>query len=237
VSILAGGAGLVTCVSDNLISHRTTFESHRHGFPFSNFFAPGTPVVQIPTPWGTIPVGDLAHGLCGGFVFAALDYFHRGRSVPQSFDAPGLFHFLRLRLWNSFNGPHGVSRVYAWTCRSDNAVHRLTLEREWPLLMQRLVADSHPVPLMLIRGQTRKPWQLGRNHQVLATGFEYHHDTGRAVVHIYDPNYPIRSACEPPVTLSFYALGNINDSMLHSREGPSVRGFFLNRYREKIPPQ
>ena len=218
-------------------SVRTGFETHRHGFPFVNGFAPGTPVMQIPTPWGTIPVGDLANGLCGGFVFAALDYFHRGRPIPRDFATPGLFRYIRLRLWNSFNGPHGGLRVYSWTCRSDEAVHRLTAEREWPRLMERMANDRRPVPLMLIRPRTRRPWEVGKNHQVLATGFDYDASSGRAVVHIYDPNHPAASESDPPVTLSFDTRNGEPLGADHSREGPNVRGFFVNRYTAKTPPR
>ena len=216
------------------ISVRTPFQPHRHGFPFPNAFARGRAVLSIPTPWGTVPVGDLANGLCGGFVFAALDYFHRGRPVPDSFDDAGLFRYVRLRLWNSFNGPLGASRVYAWTGRPDDRVRELTAKREWPLLMERMAAENRPVPLMLIRPHTRKPWALGHNHQVLATGYDFDPATGRAAVHVYDPNHPIGSESDEPVTLTFDVDGG--SGVTHSREGENVRGFYANRYRAKVPP-
>jgi hypothetical protein len=220
-----------------VVSVRTGFETYRHGFPFPNAFAPGTPVVQVPTPWGAIGIGDLSRGLCGGMVFAALDAFHHRRPVATSLlDQPDLLHYVRLRLWNSFNGLLGVGRIYAWTCRPDRTVRRLTAEREWPRLMARMTADRQPMPLMLIRVQSRSPWELGHNHQVLATGFDYHPDTGRAVVHLYEPNYPTRDAAEPPVTLSFNTRDTEGQWVEHSREGLTVRGFFLNPYRVKQPP-
>lgn len=49
------------------------FLPSRHGFAFVNSW-PSEPAVVLTTPFGKIGVGNASAGLCGGMVFAALDY-------------------------------------------------------------------------------------------------------------------------------------------------------------------
>ena len=45
---------------------------------------PSEPAVVLPTPFGKINIGNAAAGLCGGMVFAALDYWHTGILPPAA---------------------------------------------------------------------------------------------------------------------------------------------------------
>ena len=59
---------------------RRFLPSHQ-GFAFTNTW-PSAPAVVLTTPFGKIDVGNASAGLCGGMVFAALDYWHAGIPPP-----------------------------------------------------------------------------------------------------------------------------------------------------------
>ena len=198
------------------------------------------PVWTVPTPFGCIPIGDASKGLCGGMVFASLDYLHAGRAVPADPEAAGLHQYLARRLWSSFHFPWGVARIYRWMGRPDSArtdrglyptstIPYLTTQREWPLVRSAL-DRGEPTPLMLIKTESRNPWDMALNHQVLATGYDEDPGTGDVTVHLYEPNYPVPASGDEPVELHFNTREFDARRVHHSREGESVRGFFLNRY-------
>jgi hypothetical protein len=105
---------------------------------------------------------------------------------------------------------------------------------EWPKVRAELDA-GRPAPLMLIKAASRNPWDLAHNHQVLATGYAID-PAGTATLTLYEPNYPIASDSEELVELRFPAA-DTGDRIDHSREGESVRGFFLNPYTPTVPPR
>ena len=227
-------------------SARTAFEAARHGFPFANCFASGKPVWTIPTPVWRIPIGDASKGLCGGMVFASLDYLHAGLPVPADPEAKGLHQYLARRLWSSFHFPWGVMRIYQWMGRPDSArtgrgvyptatVPYLTTQREWPLVRASL-DRGEPAPLMLIKTDSRNPWKMALNHQVLAIGYEEDLETGDVTIMLYEPNYPVPATAEDAVYLRFNTREFDGRRVHHSHEGDSVRGFFLNRYVPDRPP-
>lgn len=213
------------------------FRPSRHGFPFPNWFPPGTPVVELPTPFGTIPVGNANGGLCGGMVFTALDLFRAGIRPPAAPDPPVVRHLGR-RLLDSFNLPFGFLKYYDWQrrptadrsfagVRVQAGVASLTGDNEWPRV--RLLLDAGQLaPLGLVKVCSFDPREMGKNHQVLAYGYDLD-GAGTLAVKVYDPNYP----GDDGVTLSLtVGAGGVT----HSREGESVRGFFLTEYRAAEPP-
>lgn len=218
------------------LAARTAFRAAAHGFAFPNAFPVGKPVFRVRTPVGVIPIGDASKGLCGGMVFAALDHHRAGRPLPADPDTPGLHEYLARRLWCSFHLPWGVARIYQWMGRPDAArthpkstVPFLTTQKEWPKIRAELDA-GRPAPLVLIKTDSRSPFDLGHNHQVLATGYEADGDAVR--VTLYEPNYP----GEAPVELRFRTDDYDGKRVHHSAEGESVRGFFLNPYVPGTPP-
>ncbi len=223
----------------SLAAHVTTgFRPTAHGFPFANCYPPGTPVFEVPTPFGRLRVGDAAGGLCGGMVFAALDLFLFGVPVPGAPTRP-VFRYLARRLIGSWNLPFGVLKYYDWQRRPGasrflsgvrvlDGVSRLTIEDGWPRVRASLDAGM-PVPLGLVKAYSADPRQLPRNHQALAYGYELDEPAGELTLRVYDPNYPGDDA----TTLRLSLLDPDRERWVeHSHEGPTVRGFFLTEYHK-----
>ena len=60
-----------------------SFLPSQDGLAFTNAW-PSEPAVVLPTPFGKINIGNAAAGLCGGMVFAALDFWHTGIQPPAT---------------------------------------------------------------------------------------------------------------------------------------------------------
>ena len=92
-----------------------SFQPARDGFAFTNAW-PAEPAVVLPTPFGDIEIGNAAAGLCGGMVFAALDYWHAGIMPPAPRPAPSepLYRYIVQRLVDSWHIPAGVTQYYLW---------------------------------------------------------------------------------------------------------------------------
>lgn len=207
---------------------QTEFRPSRHGFPFPNSFPAGSPVLNIPTPWGILPVGDAGGGLCGGMVFAALDLYHAGQTPPAAV-SPELFRYFCQRLLASFDLPFGVWRYYDWQRRARGVITR-TLKFEWPRIRAELVA-GRPVPLGIVQSQSWNPWKLARHHQVLAWAYEQPGPGQPVQLRIYDPNYP----SDDDITLTAPLDTTSQVHFRHSIEGETIRGIFRTRYR--TPPK
>lgn len=87
-----------------------SFLPSRDGLAFTNAW-PSEPAVVLPTPFGKINIGNAAAGLCGGMVFAALDYWHAAIVPPAARPAPGepLYRYIVRRLVDSWHLPAGVA--------------------------------------------------------------------------------------------------------------------------------
>lgn len=195
------------------------FDVRKHGFAFPNTFPAGTPVVSVPTPFGRVNFGDAGVGVCGGMVYAAVDYFLYGLPVPAEPTDP-VFRYLCRRLLDSFNFPFGWMKYWDWQARRD--VASLTA-RDWPRV-QATLNDGHPCPLGLVKIHALDPRQLGRNHQVLAFGYD-RSPADDVTVLTYDPNFP-GDVVELKTNLT-----DLNRPVHHAFEGNSVRGFFPTDYR------
>ena len=215
----------------------TGFLPSKHGFPFANCFACGTPVFQL----GPFGIGDVSRGLCGGMVYLALDYFFNHRAVPKELNDE-LLSQLRHRLLESFDLPFGYLRYYEGQWRPEwdkwfagvrivEGLPRRTLAVEWPKVKAVLDAGS-PMPLGLVQVQSfnPNPWILGLNHQVLAYGYDWLPPLGDVCIRIYDPNYPGDDAVSLTLTLDD---PEADDAVTHSVTGSRVRGFFMTEYRKQ----
>jgi hypothetical protein len=93
------------------------FQPSTSGLHFVNYY-PHEPTLTITLPSGRVlPMGDAANGLCGGMVFAVVDFFQAGRPVPPETGPPAagspLYQFIVKRLFDSFNLPVGIGRYLA----------------------------------------------------------------------------------------------------------------------------
>lgn len=198
------------------------FLPSRHGFHFENDFTEA-PVIKIPLVFGQhIDIGNASGGLCGGMVFAALDFYIAGQPVPTDTTAPvpdsKLFKFLCQRLVNSFDIPFGVMQFYTWMSHSGSLIGR-TATFELPAICSHMETLACPVPLGLILVESKNPAKLGDNHQVLA--YDASVSADGAALRIYDPNYPDRDDVFLAITPT---------SCKHSITG-NIRGFFRTHYQ------
>jgi hypothetical protein len=217
------------------------------GLAFTNSW-PSAAAVLVPTPFGDIGIGNAASGLCGGMVFAALDYWYAGVRPPTARPAPGspLYQYIVRRLVDSWHIPVGVAEFYQWMNLPDGnssltmlgrqlvterGVSWRTITGEWPQVKASL-DDGDPAALGLVTVASANPADLGRNHQVLAYGYEL---AGPEVtVRVYDPNsgrsdgVRIWFAADAPAEATTFSHNlNLNRP---------VRGFFLNGYSPATPP-
>ena len=224
-----------------------TFLPRTDGFAFSNTW-PSQPAVSVPTPFGTVNLGDARAGLCGGMVFAVLDFWHARIAPADQRPARGtaLYDFIVARLVDSWHLPAGVVQYYQWMNLPDadtgfdvfgrhvvieHGVSWRTVVAQWPQIRADLDAGT-PVALGLVTVASANPKDLGLNHQVLAYGYQ---QAGPVVtVAVYDPNSGprddvwIRFDTTDPTRATAFAH---NVGITHP-----VRGFFRTAYAPEPPP-
>jgi hypothetical protein len=226
---------------------RPGFLPSRDGFAFTNSW-PSAPAVTVRTPFGRIGIGDDAAGLCGGMVFAALDYWHAGVLPPAARPAPGsaLHDYVVRRLIASWNLPAGAARYYQWMNLPDGdtrvtagswhlfterGVSRRTVGGHWPRVRASLDAGV-PAALGVVTVAGANPAKLRHNHQVLAYAYTL---TGNEVtVRVYDPN----AGRDDNVGIRFdvSSPGRATAFRHNLSVGWPVRGFFVAAYSPVTPP-
>ena len=213
------------------------------GFHFSNIWPAGTayPVVNLPV-LGAV-TGEAGNGICGGFVFAALDLFlHDPRLAPPAntdADRPQnpspIFDYLVERLVDSFGTPAqglgaNAARVVEWITTPGHDVTvsfygaglaRRMIELEWPLIKAD-IDGGMPSPLNLVGGPERGRLDvtgtidsLHHCHQVLAYAYELD-GAGNLTLWVYDCNDPDNDQS----TLTMHIAGDPRHTMAIS--GPSI---------------
>lgn len=217
----------------------------RDGFAFPNTWPPA-PAVTVPTPLGRIGMGNAARGLCGGMIFAALDYWYAGLAPPPDRPTPEtpLYRFIVRRLLESWNMPSGAATYYAWmalpdhdgrlssrgrTIASWHGVWMRTVDRQWPLV-RASIDRGEPAPLGLVTMASANPGVIGRNHQVLA--YRYQLAGTQVTVNVYDPN----SGRDDRVSIAFDEAAGPATFAHNVKIRWPVRGFFLTAYSPAIPP-
>lgn len=188
------------------------------------------------TPLGQVGIGNADNGLCGGMVFAALDYWHAGRTPQQQRPAPGspLYKFIVTRLIDSWHVPAGVAQYYHWMTLPDGTPHGvswLTIEQQWPQVKAGL---DHGIPAALgvVTVASDNPAQLGENHQVLAVGYAI--SGPEVTVRVYDPNSGKKDGVH--ITFSTAAPGQPTRFAHNLNLARPVRGFFVTPYAPATPP-
>ncbi len=194
-----------------------------NGLHFPNAFpADDTyPVVSLPLI-GDVVSGQAMNGICGGFVFTALDLFvHTPRLAPPTDDAvpqlgSTLYHYLTRRFVDSL-GPElfqNAAKAVDWTQANGHdafvQVTRSLAKRmvvtEWPAIKADIDA-GRPSPLFLIAAPQCRiadvgaiTAALGHSHQVLAYAYDLDDDHG-LTLHVYDCNHPDRDDLTVSLTL------------------------------------
>ncbi len=207
-----------------------SFTPSRHGFAFANSW-PSVPAVVVRTPVGRVGIGNAARGLCGGMVFAALDYWRAGRQPPADQPALGtpLFGYIVRRLVQSWQPPAGVLRYYLGMLAPDGELAVRTISRQWPAV-RALLDRGQPATLGVVTVDSASPLLLGHNHQVLAYG--YRQQGADVTLRVYDPN----SGPDDSIAIRFSTAAPAAGFDHTIAVGWPVRGFFLTRYAPAEPP-
>jgi hypothetical protein len=186
------------------------FLPSRSGFHFANSWPPDTiyPVVTLPII-GTVAAQDATRGLCGGFVFAALDLFlHEPRLSPPADTRPAadgtpLFNYIASRQVDSI-ALNGIKYIqWIQTPDQDDGLQlfdnrglaRRMVETEWPAIKAD-IDSGVPSPLALIAPpQAGLPNTSGiieacsNSHQVLAWAYDLD-ESSNITLFVYDSNQP-----------------------------------------------
>jgi hypothetical protein len=223
------------------------FLPSRHGFAFDNAW-PEQPAVVLPTPFGDIGIGNAGGGLCGGMVFAALDYWlvERAPRLERPRAGDPLFRYIVDRLIDSWHVPAGVAQYYQWMSLpgADHVIKLFgrqviterglgwrTVRVQWPQIKKDLDRGL-PVPIGVVTVASRSPKDLALNHQVLAFG--YRADGSQVTVQVYDPNRGRRDDITVRMDTSAPAKAVAFDHNLGLGRRP-VRGFFRVAYTPRKP--
>jgi hypothetical protein len=221
-------------------------------------FVPSVNGLQFPNSWpeeadilvnvpllGRVKIGSASNGVCGGMVFTALDVFTA--QLPPLADtrpAPGtpLFDYIVKRLFDSWNLPAGVLTYYRWMMLPDDdtgvwltTLHGVgwrTIKEEWPAI-QADIDGGRPSPLGLVTVASANPGRLGKNHQVLAYGYDLSGE--QLTVKVYDPNTSVAGADNVRISLSVADPGGITHISHNVDIGDRIRGFFRVPYRPADP--
>jgi hypothetical protein len=248
------------------------FHANGRGFAFKNHWDGDLPVISLgflwnklfdslPGPLGELGIGSVVDenwapithadgGMCGGMVYAVMDYAAAHLLPPEQTTAPdsrndALFQFIQDRLWDSFdvggeghrflgyssphypNGDEGVIQAVGLT----RGRSWITYREAWPQIQQDIDAGRLS-PVGLIQTDSL---DIGKNHQVLAYAYE---KTGQWVsLYIYDPNEAKQeielkfdiTATDGEVHITRLGGDRNNDHNIYCL-------FRINGYAPKVPP-
>jgi hypothetical protein len=219
-------------------ANRTRFDPATHGFAFANTFANNF-----------IPEFDVrTDGLCGGMVYAALDYFYAtGIPLPTQRYEPGEGTALRTYLYHRQTNSIVDHNHVKWAELSVNPFGTRNQEfYRWGLegpggrldALRREIDAGRPVPLGL-KGCDEG---CSGDHQVLAIGYDvgaYTGDMGPALrqvrIFVYDPNFPgrVMTLTPFPEASQYRYLEADNRGRRHR-----WRTYFVNEhYSRRQPPR
>lgn len=192
---------------------RTSFNPSKHAFRFSNRFVNEVLTLHIGFGFWGKRIDFETSGRCGGMAFAALDYYHADRPVPdfEASDFPEsdvppdghpLADYIYSRQLDSMGAgkkftPFGLwkdsRRFVKWTRDSTRTLLERTVNTEIPKIKKAIDNDT-PVVLGLVKAT--RLLDIGDNHQVVCYAYD-DHSSGHTDLYIYDPNHPPGSAHYP----------------------------------------
>jgi hypothetical protein len=200
------------------------FNPRGRGFVFINQWSHDLPVITFGFLWNKLfdslpgplsdlgisrlvdenwlPITNAGAGMCGGMVYAIMDYYAHhvlppSQMLPPTSPDDELFRYVRDRLWDSFdvsgegyrflaysspaypNGDEGFSQQVAGLAKGRSWV---TYREEWPAIQDDIDANRLS-PVGLIQTDNLA---IGDNHQVLA--YAYSKSGQKVTLFIYDPN-------------------------------------------------
>ncbi|PGH96160.1 hypothetical protein [Bacillus thuringiensis] len=256
------------------------FHPNGRGFVFTNNWSRDLPVISIGFLWNRLfeslpgPLGDLGinkvidenwlpithanTGLCGGMVYAVMDYYYHHLLPPTQRTSPSspddiLFKYIRERLWDSFdvagqghrylgyssphypNGDEGVIQNIAGLARGRSWI---TYREEWPRI-QADIDTGKLSPMGLIQTDSL---DVGRNHQVLAYAYKKSGQDVELFIYdpnfIYDPKFADDSKFREEIVLSFNITSTSGEVRINRSVGTErIFCFFrTNGYVPKVPP-
>ena len=222
-----------------------------NGLHFINSF-PSEPTLSYDLPGiGQISIGDASNGLCGGMAFTVRDVFETPGLAPVADvtqPAPGspLFRYIVDRLIASFDIPHlGFMKYYEWMLMPDGdstwpplitqrGVSWRTIVEEWPARIQPELDAGRLCCIGLVTVASPNPGDLGRNHQVMAYGYDLD-GAGNLVLHVYDPNTAPAQADGVTISLSLLDPEHATPIRHNVGIGGPIRGFFRTDYTYANP--
>ena len=217
----------------------TLFRPSTHGWHFSNSSWPSVPNTAITLGPITIPIGDASNGMCGGMVYAAIDYALADLPIPPlTSNPPALgdpfFDYISTRLYDSFHLPFGPMNTYIpYMSVSFQPAQRaaVTIKDAIPKIRAD-IASGRPSALGLIGAVSDNVIaDLGKHHQVLA--YSYQRDGRNVTLGIYDPNRPD----EDNLTIEIDA-GNLGAvDLSHNTSMSRIYMFFHTGYTPSVPPE
>ena len=226
---------------------RVRFLPSQHDLTFRNAW-PSERAVTLNTPLGRIDLGNASAGLCGGMVFAALDYWHASvlpAASQPSPDQPLYAHIVR-RLIDSWHLPAGVAEYYQWMNLPDGdtgfdvlgrhvVVDRglawRTIRVQWAQIRSDL-DRGRPAVLGVVTVASSKPAELALNQQILA--YAYDISGVETIVRVYDPNRGQRDDVWIRFDTSKPTKAIVFEHNLGLRR--PVRGFFRTAYAPTARP-
>ena len=226
------------------------FMPSRNGFHFTNSF-PTEPAIEVDVvPFGQIALGDASNGLCGGMVFAVRDLFQAGILPPADVSPPApatpLFRYIVSRLIDSFGLPHaGFMKYYDWMITPDAdtgwppffvrpGIARKTIVDEWATRIRPELDAGRLCSLGLVTTSSTNPADLGKNHQVLAYGYDID-DANRLDLLVYDPNTSASGADKVRISLGIAYPARATPITHNVAIGEAIRGFFRVDYSPHDP--
>lgn len=167
-----------------------------NGLHFANRWEPG-PTIRfgILDPRLIGGLGDAKNGLCGGMSGFVRAQFESGQPIPADLTNPAngspLFKAIVRRQLQSLGWMRIPLRFWRAASMDPAGLTRRTVEKEWPRIRAE-IDGGKLVMIGLIRHHGSNPMELGRDHQVLAFGYETDGPNGPTTIRVYDPNWPDR---------------------------------------------
>jgi hypothetical protein len=193
-----------------------------------------------------ITIGDASYGLCGGMIYAVMDYFEAKMPIPSIPTAPSsgpLFEYIVNRQIDSFHLPLGLMKYlvlmnpllpdHESTASNIGAGPKRRawrmMKEEWPRIKNDL-DNGKLSPLGLVRVKSLNPFQIRRNHQVLAYGYEL--SENNLTINIYDPNFPNDDHVNICLNIG---RPESTPSVCHSKSSEPIYSYFRTDYKFKRP--